>query len=106
MHAHRSPLRPPPAVAPLPPATHSTCSTAEARAQTPLFLCERNGAGIWLRFSESLLAVSRFGGWLFGSRGRCGSLWTPEVRIGLDPLIPRVAHARIEHEEVRLTLLN
>jgi len=75
-------------------------------AQPCLSMCGTNRAGIRLRFRESLLLVIRFGCRLLGGRGRCGCFGTPVVRIGLDPLIPRVAHARIEGKQVALTLLN
>jgi|GraSoiStandDraft_16_1057320.scaffolds.fasta_scaffold187901_4 hypothetical protein len=73
----------------------------------PASLCaEETGLGLGVGVRRILLTVSRFGGWLLGGRGRRGSFWTPEVRISLDPVVRRVAHARIEDEEVRLTLLN
>src|ERR1017187_8392286 len=51
------------------------------------------------------MIISRLLRW-FLAFGGSSSLWSPELGICLNPLVRRVAHARIKREQVRLARLN
>src|ERR1019366_4712832 len=52
------------------------------------------------------MIISRLLRWFLAGGGSSSGFWFPELGICLNPLVRRVAHARIKREQVRLARLN